>query len=151
MKLNNKTRPKDNQDAFNRVYERVITYIDVQRCMSKGGGCQYRRGKNACAIGYMMPDKIAKMADSGNTDDVSSNWGYIEDVIKNIKVAEIWFENVSLSLLNELQKIHDQSYYCSKIDYKYLDEPSTLKELKRIARAYKLKMPEKNPDNNRKK
>lgn len=139
LKLNNKTRPKNNQDAFNRVYERLITHANFGKCESDSEGCQYRRGDgNACAIGYMISDKMAKKLDI--TLNYSSLYaaGFIRTAIRDFKDVRDWFVNVDIDLLNKLQEIHDFSHINKDGS---INKRDCIKYLRRVAKEYNLKMP----------
>lgn len=124
--MQNLTPPENNQDAFNRVWKHFIVEGNPQ-CTNLQKKCLYRHENNGCAIGCMLPDDLAQLADttlSGNA---------INYVIKSIPGVKKWLENVHNDLLVQLQHAHDNPCYSL----------SAMKmELLKIARRFDLTIPE---------
>ena len=126
----NKTPPRSNQDMFNRVWTHFV--IDGRpRCVVRENFCAYRAvldGEDqGCAIGCVLPDKLAKKAGQFELSSITSIFR------KNGKSAESiqsWFRNVNFELLVSLQHAHDNS-----------SSTTISNHLKRVAHKFKLKIP----------
>lgn len=102
--MKNKTKPRSNQEAFNRVWRHFILE-DNEQCGSRTIGCSYRGARGqACAVGCMMPYKMAKKADNDGRDCATD----IETIINRLPSAEKWFSAVDLHFLESLQCAHDR-------------------------------------------
>ncbi len=110
--FNNTTPPKDNQDAFDRACERLLTHFELGRSVIVRGpmisdACVYRaydhRGsiKNCCVVGYMIPD-WPELLVNGNPLVCS-----VISMRRAIKDSIIWFSAVDPLLLSQLQQVHD--------------------------------------------
>jgi hypothetical protein len=112
--LKNETRPESNQDMFNRVYQHFV--IEKNPRCGVGGGpigvnkCYYRYHGNGCAIGCVLPDRLAKISDNLTNQFPDTA---IATAIKRPSVKN-WLKNVDLSLMIELQKIHDDNFHAFK-------------------------------------
>src|ERR1041385_350236 len=109
--MQNKTKPKDNQDSFNRVWQHFIVEKHTKSVGFAPGGklgtrCRYRTddGLNGCAIGCQLPDRNAKRADKMKE-------GAIESVLAHSDVIKAWFSNVEENLLCALQTAHDTGFH----------------------------------------
>jgi hypothetical protein len=130
-KFLNSTPPESDQDAFNKILS-WLTRPDASRCVSKGGGCSYRSpsGDNACAIGALTPNRMARQIDrSTNNTDIST-------VLYRYPTAKKWFEKCDEGFLNAMQMFHDDTMFgnCSN--------SRRLCVLESIATSYKLEIPE---------
>jgi hypothetical protein len=129
-KFFNSAAPKNNQDAFDKILA-WLTRPDASLCA--GGpqrGCSYRSsdGNNACAIGVLMPTKLARGID--NAGGVTN----IVTVLESRSAAKKWFAKCDVEFLSEMQSFHDDNVFCdSKSD--------CLNKLESIANTYKLKIP----------
>jgi hypothetical protein len=108
--MQNKTKPKDNQDSFNRVWQHFIVEKHTKSVGFAPGGklgtrCRYRtdNGLNGCAIGCQLPDRNAKRADKMKE-------GAIDSVLRKSRVIAQWFSNVNGDLLCQLQDAHDTRF-----------------------------------------
>lgn len=122
-----KTPPRNNQDAFNRVWRRMV--VKKYPRAFDGYSCSYRTlDGNACAIGYMLPARLFKR----------SNRLDVRDLIDNSTGAKRWLSKVDVHLLTCLQCVHDKS-----IDSEGSPQSlaATKRELRVIAKRYKLKVP----------
>ena len=125
-RLEIKTPPRNNQDAFNRVWRRMAVK-QYPRALD-GNACVYRTlDGNACAVGYMLPARLFK---GNNSIDLQ---GLLEDS----PAAKRWLSKVDVSLLTDLQRVHDFSV----ADGKPQSLAITKGELRAIAKLYKLKVP----------
>jgi len=100
--LKNQSRPRSNQDALNRVWKHFVVEGNAQ--CSDAGGCKYRMGLHeACAIGCMIPTKLARRA------DLLDNSG-IQGVLDRMPSFRGWFNKVKKDLLVDLQSSHDYAF-----------------------------------------
>lgn len=130
-KFLNSTPPESNQDAFNKILA-WLTRPDASLCVDVDGGCSYRSpdGNNACAIGVLMPTKLAR---SINSSKFESN---ISTILCRHSSAKEWFEKCDEQFLTNMQSFHDYTmFHC---DY---SNSNRLESLKDIAITYKLKIP----------
>lgn len=120
--------PKSNQDAFNRAWDRLIRRFSQGQC-AKQYQCLYFYQGNNCVIGDMLPDNTCKYIDrvARNSDNISS----ISQVCSRHPSVKDFFKNVDISLLEELQGIHDADL--SKVETKHI--------LLSLASKYKLSVP----------
>ncbi len=102
--MQNRTRPVNDQDAFNRVWDYFV--VKNNKPSRNEEACLYRFNGKGCAIGCMLPDRLAKKADSLALDDSSINI-----VIKKFPEIASWFAYTSPLLLKDLQKAHDSWQY----------------------------------------
>lgn len=103
--MQNKTKPKNLQDVFNRVWKHFIIQ-KYGRSVNKYGNCTYRstdRNAPACAIGCMLTDKMARNLDKETDVD-------IESVVKNHPDVRRRFSNIETKDLTILQNIHDYQF-----------------------------------------
>lgn len=121
----NKTKPRSNQQAFNRVWRYFVLDGNSQCKTSGSSSCSYRgsRGK-ACAVGCMMPSRMAIRADALNATDIDS-------VVGDIPSAKKWFSRVDICFLETLQMTHDAEGFNEDKSYK----------LKSVAAKYRLTIP----------
>ena len=125
--MHNQTKPKDNQDCFNRAWE-YFSDPDFVRCVNENGICCYRAkfdDKNrACVIGDQMPDRLAnKYAAS------------ILDLINEESSVKRWFGNVDIKLLRMLQNLHDTAnVFATTVEDRH-------RYLRVIAKALNLEVP----------
>ena len=106
-----------NQEAFNSVWERLVTKAYLGRCETNGK-CQYINEDltNQCAIGYLMPDELCIHVEN-NLDRCDSN---ILSVVDEFKEVSDFFSGVDPILLKEMQNIHDIWYDDAKNRLKHL-------------------------------
>lgn len=135
-KFFNSEPPKNNQDAFDKILE-WLTRTGASLCI--GGpdrGCKYRNtdGNNACAIGVLTPDRMARIIDrSKNNTDIAT-------VLDRYPSAKKWFEKCDVEFLMDMQAFHDD--YMFHADYMFRDSKSTrLSILESTAKTYKLEIP----------
>jgi len=125
----NKTKPRNNQQAFNRVWRYFI--IDGHnQCMSESRkeGCAYRGDKRGegCAVGCMMPNRMANEADKYDASGILTIWDKMPSVGK-------WFYKVDKDLLDSLQTAHDYNSFNER----------KLTMLSDVAKRFKLKIPKR--------
>lgn len=126
--MENKTKPRSNQQAFNRVWRHFAIEGNAQ-CLSPDGNCVYRGKRGAgCAVGCMMPYKMAKNADKRYYTHASSD---IRTVIKTMSSAKKWFSGVDTGLLVALQHAHDLSGFNDEKKYR----------LREVAEKFNLSIP----------
>ena len=132
-KFFNSAPPKNNQDAFDKILE-WLTRTDASQCT--GGdhqcGCTYRNsdGNNACAIGVLMPTKLARSIDrAGGVSDIVT-------VLSWSSSAKKWFAKCNHNFLTNMQSFHDNSMFA-----RAYSNSDRLESLKDIATTYKLKIP----------
>ena len=114
-------RPKNNQDAFDKVLK-AIRKQNYQRSATKVGSCKYR-GPNGlrCAAGHLIPNNLYRKSMEGKT---------INSRIINMPTIGEYFKNVNSDLLSDLQSAHDR-------DLKY-GENNWETGMKQIAKEYNL-------------
>jgi len=133
-KFFNSAAPKNNQDAFNKILA-WLTRPDASECFvenATGTGCMYRSadGNNACAIGVLMPTRLARSIDSaGGTSDIVT-------VLDRYPTAKKWFAKCNNDFLSNMQEFHDDIMFKG-----YRSNSTRLEFLKCIAHTYKLKIP----------
>jgi hypothetical protein len=133
-KFFNSEPPKNNQDAFTKILD-WLTRPDASECFvedATGSGCMYRSadGNNACAIGVLMPTKLARIIDgAGGTSDIFT-------VLDRYPTAKKWFAKCNKDFLCGMQQFHDDIMFKT-----YSSNSSRLEFLKGIANTYKLKIP----------
>lgn len=131
-KFFNSEPPKNNQDAFNKILE-WLTRTDASLCTGQPiRGCTYRNsdGNNACAIGVLMPTKLARSIDrAGGVTDIVT-------VLSWSSSAKKWFANCNDHFLTNMQSFHDNIMF--QRNYSNSDRLASLKD---IATTYKLKIP----------
>jgi hypothetical protein len=129
-KFLNSTPPESNQDAFNKILS-WLTRPDASQCVGKEGGCSYRSpsGDNACAIGALTPNRMARQIDRSK-----DNTGILT-VLYRYPTAKKWFDKCGEGFLNAMQMFHDDTMFsgCSN--------SSCLNVLKSIAISYELEIP----------
>jgi len=119
--MQNRTKPRNLQDAFNRIWRHfIIQGYGQSRDIT--GRCAYRGEKKnapACAVGCMLPTKLARRADKLGVSSVLN---------ASIKIPEFdrWFENVDLADLGRLQFFHDNSFRDIKRELKSFAERKNL-------------------------
>ena len=88
----------DNQQAFDTVARHLLT----QGCKSIGPhGCAYRgEGGKKCAIGALIPDDLYNRSFEGNR---------IFPLVREHVEIGVLLEDVSLTMLDELQIVHDHT------------------------------------------
>jgi len=129
-KFFNSAAPKNNQDAFTKILA-WLTRPDASLCDDvKGSGCLYRSpdGNNACAIGTLMPTKLARAIDNAN--GISN----IITVLETRPAAKKWFAECNVDFLMEMQEFHDDNMFCDS-------KTECLDILEAVADKYKLKIP----------
>jgi hypothetical protein len=97
-------RPKNNQDAYDKVLKAIRNQKYVQSQNPLTETCVYR-GPNSvrCAAGHLLPNSLYHKEMEGKS---------ISSLIMDFRSIEEYFSNVSDSLLFELQTAHD-SYLMS--------------------------------------
>ena len=130
-KFLNSTPPESNQDAFNKILS-WLTRPDASQCVGKHGGCSYRSpsGDNACAIGVLTPDRMARLIDRSKEDTD------INTVLNSRPTVKKWFEKCDERFLNSMQRFHDIIMFS-----RAYTNSSRLDSLKDIAITYELKIP----------
>ena len=130
-KFLNSTPPESNQDAFNKILS-WLTRPDASQCNGKHGGCSYRSpsGDNACAIGVLTPDRMARLIDRSKEDTD------INTVLNSRPTVKKWFEKCDERFLNSMQRFHDIIMFS-----RAYTNSSRLDSLKDIAITYELKIP----------
>jgi hypothetical protein len=130
-KFLNSTLPESNQDAFNKILS-WLTRPDASQCVGKHGGCSYRSpsGDNACAIGVLTPDRMARLIDRSKKDTD------INTVLNSRPTAKKWFEKCDERFLTSMQTFHDTIMFS-----RAYTNSSRLDSLKDIAITYELKIP----------
>jgi len=128
-KFLNSTPPESNQDAFNKILS-WLTRPDAAKCSDGENGCLYRSldGNNACAIGTLMPTKLARAIDNAN--GISN----IITVLETRPAAKKWFAECNVDFLMEMQEFHDDNMFCDS-------KTECLDILEAVADKYKLKIP----------
>jgi len=128
-KFFNSAAPKNNQDAFNKILA-WLTRPDASQCVGKHGGCLYRSpsGDNACAIGTLMPTKLARAIDKAG--GISN----IVTVLETRPSAKTWFDKCDAAFLTEMQQFHDDNMFSDS-------KTECLSALEYVADNYKLKIP----------
>jgi len=131
-KFFNSAAPKNNQDAFNKILA-WLTRKDASMCVSSSYSrvCLYRSddGNNACAIGTLMPTKLARAIDKAG--GISSS---IVTVLETRPSAKKWFDKCDAEFLTEMQQFHDDNMFSDS-------NTECLETLESIATTYKLKIP----------
>jgi len=133
-KFFNSAAPKNNQDAFTKILA-WLTRPDASLCGDGGGGCWYRSpdGNNACAIGTLMPTKLARAIDNTNSSsDFSSS--DIATVLETRPAAKKWFAKCDVEFLAQMQQFHDDNMFSDS-------NTDCLVTLEYVADKYKLKIP----------
>ena len=133
-KFFNSAAPKNNQDAFTKILA-WLTRPDASWCGNGEGGCSYRSpdGNNACAIGTLMPTKLARAIDDKNSfSDIAS--GDIATVLETRPSAKKWFAKCNVDFLMEMQEFHDDDMFSDS-------KKNCLCRLEYVADKYKLKIP----------
>jgi len=130
-KFFNSTPPESNQDAFDKILA-WLTRKDASMCVSSpdSRGCLYRSndGNNACAIGTLMPTKLARTIDNaGGTTDIAT-------VLDTRPSAKTWFDKCDAAFLTEMQQFHDDNMFSDS-------KTECLSTLEYVADNYKLKIP----------
>lgn len=127
--LPNKSRPRSNQDVINRVYKHFI-FDGNEQCMSDNGSCVYRNSKgNGCAVGCMLPSKLAVSADEcANSGEKDST---LPSVFARRPAVKDWFRKVKTQLLKELQFAHDGA----------LSDNDMKREFGKVIKKHGLKVP----------
>jgi len=130
-KFFNSTAPKNNQDAFNKILA-WLTRKDASMCVSSpdSRGCMYRSddGNNACAIGTLMPTKLARAIDkAGGISNIIT-------VLETRPAAKKWFAKCDAEFLMEMQQFHDDNRFSES-------KKNCLGRLEYVADNYKLKIP----------
>jgi hypothetical protein len=129
-----------NQEAFNKVWHRLVTQKDKGKCevdLTYTKRCSYRSttGDNCCAIGVLLTDETAKQLEEKfkilsisvrGIFDMSNMYPFKYPVC--VKAAKE-LEGLDKAMLNELQIIHDFHY-----------EEAELR-LMRVAKKYSLTTP----------
>jgi hypothetical protein len=104
--MQNRTKPRNLQDAFNRVWRHFIIH-GYGASKEITGRCAYRgvdkKNAPACAVGCMLPNVLAKKA-----DDLPSS--SIERACQIIPEIDKWFREVPIDALSQLQWIHDNEF-----------------------------------------
>lgn len=135
--MQNTTPPKSNQDFFNRVYQYFVVEDKPRAYDSKNFRCKYRlsvphKKSLGCAVGCVLPNKLAKMADeTGDDDGFFGGSTEIGDVMTRHKPIKEWLKNVSPDLLKKAQKVHDDDFF----------ELDKAKRLSELAESFKLSIP----------
>jgi hypothetical protein len=93
-------RPKNNQDAFDKVLKAIRKQRYVQSHDPLTENCVYR-GPNSlrCAAGHLIPNSLYRKELEGRN---------IITLIMNFRSIAEYFSNVSSDLLSQLQSAHDQ-------------------------------------------
>jgi hypothetical protein len=137
-KFFNSAPPESNQDAFNKILD-WLTRADASECVVENvngsSGCMYRSadGNNACAIGVLMPTRLARSIDgAGGTGGTS----HIVTVLDRYPTAKKWFAKCNNDFLSNMQEFHDDIMF-----KEYRSNSTRLEFLKCIAHTYKLKIP----------
>lgn len=107
--MQNLTKPQNNQDALNRVYQHFIVEKNPQSTVAgeiSEERCRYRsetdRGKtNGCAIGCMIPDDMYHPS----IENLAITGAY-----KRVPALRDWFSTVDIGLLRQLQSAHDAHF-----------------------------------------
>jgi hypothetical protein len=91
-------------------------------------------GNNACAIGVLMPTKLARSIDGafskrGGTSDIVT-------VLDRYPTAKKWFAKCNKDFLCGMQEFHDNIMF-----KEYRSNSTRLEFLKGIANIYKLEIP----------
>ena len=93
----------NDQQVFDYVAKHLLTQQKV--CAETPGGmCVYRSpdGKLACAIGCLLTDEEARLADNWHSGPMT-----IRDILDEIGSARARMKGANVRLLGELQAIHD--------------------------------------------
>ena len=130
-KFFNSAAPKNNQDAFTKILA-WLTRTDASMCVAGDGirGCMYRSddGNNACAIGTLMPTKLARAIDkAGGISNIIT-------VLETRPAAKKWFAECNVDFLMEMQEFHDDNRFSDS-------KTECLDILEAVADKYKLKIP----------
>ena len=140
-KFFNSAPPESNQDAFNKILS-WLTRPDASECVGQhavGSGCVYRSadGNNACAIGVLMPTRLARSIDGAALSiDVAGETSDIVTVLDRYPTAKKWFAKCNNDFLSNMQEFHDDIMF-----KEYRSNSTRLEFLKCIAHTYKLKIP----------
>ena len=131
-KFFNSAAPKNNQDAFTKILA-WLTRPDASLC-GEDDGCSYRSpdGNNACAIGTLMPTKLARAIDTNRSSDISSS--DIATVLETRPAAKKWFAKCDVEFLARMQEFHDGNRFSDS-------NTNCLDTLEYVAYKYKLKIP----------
>jgi hypothetical protein len=94
-------RPKNNQDAYNKVLKSIRKQKYIQSSDDSKGVCAYRSPNGLrCAAGHLLPNSLYRKEMEGR------HIGALKRIYP--KIAK-YFENVEAYLLSELQRAHDFS------------------------------------------
>jgi len=130
-KFFNSAAPKNNQDAFTKILA-WLTRPDASMCVAgdRSRGCMYRSddGNNACAIGTLMPTKLARAIDK------AVGISNIITVLETRPSAKKWFAKCNVEFLMEMQQFHDDNMFSDS-------KTECLDILEYVADNYKLKIP----------
>jgi len=125
----NMTRRLTNQDAFDRAMLHLLN--QGHSCLSASGQARYRGPRGKSAIGALIPDELYITSMEGKR---LPHWlaarGSEYDALRE------HFGNVTPSLLDDLQDLHDRSGACMSSLYRHL----VLAGAQRIAQSFKLSM-----------
>lgn len=115
-------RPKNNQDAYNKVLKaiRKQNYVQSEDPVTKN--CVYRGLNNVrCAAGHLIPNSLYRKSMEGMN---------IDSLLVNFPIISEYFENVHDDLLSELQSAHDNHLAFGKQQWEFA--------MKKIANTYGL-------------
>jgi len=119
-------RPKNNQDAFDKVLKaiRKQNYVQSQDPLTET--CVYR-GPNSvrCAAGHLIPNSLYRKEMEGK--NISS---LISSLIRNNPEIAYYFGNISINLLQSLQSAHDSQLMYGEQAWEF--------QMKKIANSYNL-------------
>lgn len=133
MKFFNETKPAGNQDAFTKMLLWLVR-PNAERCLGRNDVCAYRSRdlKNACVVGTLLPNVMAKQIDSAFQEKTSS----IEYVINSEPKVKEWLENCTVELLTKMQEVHDSKFFTD-------NKLTAAFAIKRIAKDFGLTIPDK--------
>lgn len=118
-----------NQDVFNKVWDFFIVKENVQSVvMGKVDKfvCRYRGDNGAkCALGVCITDDIYDSAIEGEG---------VESLLEKFSAIKELFSNTTMSLLNDLQEIHDNDAHWS-------NNKMDSNEMESIAKKHHLQIP----------
>lgn len=119
----------NNQEAFNNMYRHAQT---MPRLAEENGRCMYRtKDGNRCLVGVLIPDDLYEQSmDEGGE-------GEIQHILHSYIFAQEHLSDITLSLLIDAQKAHDDEAHLFNEDWREL----LLKRLQGIADKYNLWVP----------
>lgn len=115
-------KPKNNQDAFDKVLKAIRKQNYVQSEDPLTESCVYRGpNKVRCAAGHLLPNNLYRKSMEGKS---------ISSVLMNFSSIGDYFSNVDDGLLSELQSAHDANLGSGKHAWE--------SRMKQIAKYYNL-------------